>query len=111
MAPPFASIPPGTAMLRNVVLVCASGFFAIALVLFALEPGSFGLLAVATILLIGTACERWRYARPRPAPPAGAAWQETPERFVDPETGRLVTVWFDPANGERRYVDVGEPPR
>ena len=32
----------------------------------------------------------------------------TDERFVDPETGHLVTVWFDPATGERRYVTDGE---
>lgn len=36
--------------------------------------------------------------------PYGSGWQATDERFVDPETGKLVTVWFDPATGERRYV-------
>jgi hypothetical protein len=55
------------------------------------------------ILAGGVLVERWRYqaltdARPDPH------WQATPERFVDPETGRLVTVFFNPATGERRYV-------
>ena len=37
--------------------------------------------------------------------PGGAGWRKTDERFVDPETGKLVTVWFDPESGERRYVE------
>jgi hypothetical protein len=35
--------------------------------------------------------------------PAGN-WHPTDEKFVDPESGKLVTVWFDPSTGERRYV-------
>jgi hypothetical protein len=31
-------------------------------------------------------------------------WRATPERFVDPETGRLVTVFFNATTGEGRYV-------
>ncbi|MEP7130959.1 MAG: hypothetical protein ABI770_07515 [Sphingomicrobium sp.] len=27
------------------------------------------------------------------------------EKFVDPESGKLLTVWFDPATGDRRYVE------
>ena len=37
--------------------------------------------------------------------PAASGWQLTDEKFVDPETGKLVSVWFDPGTGERRYVD------
>ena len=51
----------------------------------------------------GVLVERWRYqllADNRP----GRDWVATPERFVDPETGRLVTVFFNPTTGERRYV-------
>lgn len=40
--------------------------------------------------------------------PAGAGWQSTDEKFIDPETGKLVTVWFDPETGERRYVEESE---
>ena len=39
------------------------------------------------------------------AKPASSNWRATGEKFVDPETGRLVTVWFDPETGERRYVE------
>ena len=44
--------------------------------------------------------------------PQGSGWRPTDERFVDPETGKQVTVWFDPATGERCYVDdtAGRPP-
>jgi hypothetical protein len=40
--------------------------------------------------------------------PGGAGWRSTDEKFVDPETGKLVTVWFDPETGERRYVEESE---
>ncbi len=39
--------------------------------------------------------------------PLGPGWRPTDEKFVDPETGGLVTVWYDPATGERRYVQDG----
>jgi hypothetical protein len=55
------------------------------------------------ILIIGLVIERWRYKSltgPRPGPD----WIATDERFVDPETGKLVTVYFHPATGERRYI-------
>ena len=47
--------------------------------------------------------ERWRYQRLAESRP-GRGWQATPERFVDPETGRLVTVFLNPETGKRRYV-------
>ena len=55
------------------------------------------------ILAGGVLVERWRYQRLTDDRP-GRNWQATPESFVDPETGRLVTVFFNPATGERRYV-------
>jgi hypothetical protein len=51
----------------------------------------------------GVLIERWRYKRLSADRP-GRGWQATTERFVDPETGRLVTVFLNPATGERRYV-------
>jgi hypothetical protein len=30
-------------------------------------------------------------------------WRDTGERFVDPETGLMTAVYFDPAKGERHY--------
>jgi hypothetical protein len=51
----------------------------------------------------GVLFERWRY-QPLADRRPGRDWQVTPERFVDPETGRLVMVFLNPATGERRYV-------
>jgi hypothetical protein len=42
----------------------------------------------------------------RPSRPGN--WRLTGEKFIDPETGRAVEVWFEPSTGERRYVDAGE---
>jgi hypothetical protein len=47
--------------------------------------------------------ERWRY-KPLGEHSPGPDWTATGERFVDPETGKLVAVYFHPASGERRYV-------
>jgi hypothetical protein len=62
-----------------------------------------GLAVWAAVLLGGVAIERWRYKR-LGTTPAGAGWQTTGERFLDPESGLLVTVYFNPTTGERRYV-------
>ena len=34
----------------------------------------------------------------------GPGWERTTERFVDEETGRMVTVYIQPETGERAYV-------
>jgi hypothetical protein len=92
-------------MMRTIVAAIGGLFAAGALVLAALRsypPAS--ILAIwAAILLVGLLIERWRYKKLTAAPP-GPDWQRTDERFVDPETGKLVTVYFHPATGERRYI-------
>jgi hypothetical protein len=55
------------------------------------------------VLIIGLLFERWRY-KPLTGARLGPGWVATDERFVDPETGKLVTVYFHAATGERRYV-------
>jgi hypothetical protein len=61
-------------------------------------------LALPGLLLIGAALfERWRYKRLTGSRP-GPGWVATDERFVDPESGKLVTVYYHPSTGERRYV-------
>lgn len=57
------------------------------------------------LLLIALCIERWRY-KPLSTRAPGAGWVATDERFVDPQTGRLVTVFYQPATGERRYVTL-----
>jgi hypothetical protein len=43
-----------------------------------------------------------RYRGRKPSADAGAA-QPTGEAFIDPETGRRMRVWYDPATGRRDY--------
>jgi hypothetical protein len=47
--------------------------------------------------------ERGRYKPNSPDRP-GADWIATDERFLDPESGEIVTVFYQPQTGERRYV-------
>ncbi len=83
-----------------------------------------GLLLGAALLLLGARCygpaaaagfwgalivfgvlfERWRYKPLTEQAPTGPGWSATSERFVDPESGKLVTVYFHAATGERRYI-------
>ena len=61
-------------------------------------------LALPGLLLIGAALfEQWRYKRLQEDRP-GPNWIATDERFIDPESGRNVTVYYDSRTGERRYV-------
>ena len=60
-------------------------------------------LGAGLVLLIGLAVEHWRY-QPLADRSPGPGWVATDERFVDPETGKLVRVYHQPATGERRYV-------
>jgi hypothetical protein len=59
----------------------------------------------AALLIVGLLVERWRY-QPLTGARPGPDWVATDERFVDPETGKLVTVYYHPSSGERRYVAV-----
>ncbi|HEY1710468.1 MAG TPA: hypothetical protein VGG10_19515 [Rhizomicrobium sp.] len=65
-------------------------------------PPAFIFLFWGVVLLIGTLFERYRYKPVETATPVGN-WTRTPERFLD-EHGRPITVWLDPATGERKYV-------
>jgi len=97
-------------MLRTFVLVAAMLFFTAALVGAAIDPAVWPTVLAATVLLGGIVFERRRYGASQ-AKPIGGAWRETPERFVDDASGRPVSVWYNEATGERRYVDIeGDPP-
>jgi hypothetical protein len=91
--------------LRAIVAIIGGLFAAGALATAALcvFPAAIMLAVWAAIFLVGLLIERWRYKQLSGAPP-GPDWQRTDERFVDPETGKLVTVYFQPATGERRYI-------
>ena len=92
-------------VVRGIVLLIATlsiaGGFALARV--GIFPPAIGLAGWGLILLIGLAIERWRY-KPLTERSPGPDWTATDERFVDPETGKLVRVYYHPASGERRYV-------
>lgn len=68
---------------------------------------------LALLVLIWFVFRRGGYKRrPLDAPP-GPDWQPTQERFVDPGSGELLEVWFQPRSGQRAYVRAGrsgEPP-
>ncbi len=65
----------------------------------ALYLGVYGLVIVGGILL-----ERSGY-QPRVNRKRGL-WQQTGERFVDPTSGRLTDVYFNPETGERDYREA-----
>ena len=92
-------------MLRNVLL--GLGGLALLCGLAALATGLFppGLVfgIWGGLLVIGIVCERVIY-KPVETGRPGPGWQRTTERFVDDATGRVVTVYVEPATGERAYV-------
>ncbi len=60
-------------------------------------PGFFGAVILGSIFFE----QRYRgYRNSR------KTWQETGERFIDPTTGKLTEVKYDPATGERSYVPI-----
>ena len=93
----------GGLMLLAALAAALTGVFA------ALLPS---LLIGGMLLVLGLAIERWRYKPVRRERP-DARWKDTGERFVDPESGQLTAVYFDPASGERHYLaeDGGAGPR
>lgn len=60
-------------------------------------------------LIVALAIERWRYKPVRSDRP-DPHWTDTGERFVDPETGVLTAVYFDPEKGERHYLTASADP-
>jgi hypothetical protein len=56
------------------------------------------------VIVAGVLFERTVYKRVEPARP-GAGWTRTAERFIDDATGKPVTVYVQPATGERKYVN------
>jgi hypothetical protein len=61
-----------------------------------------GAIVIAALLF-----ERGRY---RPVVSREGPWQDTAERFVDPTTGQLMKVRYNPQTGAREYVPVNPQP-
>ena len=98
-------------MLRTSLLVFGAAVALAGLILLVSGlPGGAQAIGLGGLIVLGIVFERWRY-RPTEAQP-GAGWQPTGERFEDPQTGKIVQVFYDPRSGERRYVSDSElPPR
>lgn len=91
-------------MLRNVVLALGLAWLAVGLWVTLVDAAGWPMLIVPAILVAGIVFERVNY-RGNASTPLDANWRPTNERFLDEATGRPITVWFNPATGERRYVD------
>ncbi len=95
-------------MLRSVVLaagVLLAAGAAIAAVVWPIAwPASLEIGVLGLLIIAGTLFERRYRGRT-----AGADWQATGERFIDPVSGKLVEVRTDPATGARAYVNVDAP--
>ncbi|HET8551672.1 MAG TPA: hypothetical protein VFM97_04275 [Gammaproteobacteria bacterium] len=79
----------------------ASIFAGIALLLSGLVAIGAYVLAEGALLTLALVFERWRY---RKNVSSRGDWQPTGERFIDPGTGKLTEVRYNPATGERQYV-------
>src|SRR4051812_21243939 len=96
------------AMLRNAVIGLGVLYLLIALVLVLLgvtTPFLIIYLVVMGLLIAGGVIfERSKY-RPQVRRDTGY-WQDTGERSVDPATGRVTRVMYNPVTGERDYVEL-----
>jgi len=69
-------------------------------------PGLIPPVLLLSLVLVALLFENIRY-RQAAAQAPGGAFKPTGERFIDPETGKLIEVHSDPATGARRYIAVG----
>jgi hypothetical protein len=91
-------------MLRNVVLALGLAWLGVGLWVTLVDAAGWPMLIVPAIIVAGIVFERVNY-RGNASTPLDANWRPTNERFLDEATGRPITVWFNAATGERRYVD------
>lgn len=91
-------------MLRNVVLALGLAWLAVGLRLTLADAAGWPMLIFPAIIVAGIVFERVNY-RGNASDTTDPNWQPTNERFLDEATGRPITVWFNAATGERRYVD------
>ena len=95
-------------MLKRFLILAASIFVLSGATLFLggyyLWPLASQWFVIGAIVIVAVLFEGSRY---RPLVDRSAAgWESTGERFVDPTSGKLVEVRFNPTSGERDYVEV-----
>ena len=96
-------------MLRLAILAAGVAFLAGAVVLYLVRGPLIGVVylgASGALMVAGILFARGRYRTG--ADRGHDRWQNTGERFVDPTSGRLVEVRYDPETGERDYVEVDQ---
>jgi hypothetical protein len=93
-------------MLRTAVLLFGCLVLLLGAVLCSFGAGFGGIqtLIFGAVFILGTLFERWRYNNKNV--PLDADWQATGERFVDPESGKTMEVFYDPRSGERQYREI-----
>jgi membrane protein implicated in regulation of membrane protease activity len=64
------------------------------------------LAVFGAVLTLALLFERSVYKPIRPEPP-GRGWEQTSERFIEPQSGQKVTVYFNPHAGARQYIGDG----
>jgi len=95
-------------MLRKAILIVGAVLLTISVVgvLTGTTGAMIGLGAFGAVLVVAVLVERYIY-KPIGSEPPGSGWDKTAERFADPRSGKDVTVYFNPATGQRRYVAEG----
>lgn len=93
-------------MLRKVVLIVGGAAIvtSLAAILFGNRDGAIVFLVYSVLVVLALIYERVRYKPVLAAPPTGAGWTRTGERFVDPGSGQMVIVYSHTGTGERAYV-------
>ena len=87
------------------VALIAIGIFGLPVLPFTLPPGTpFFLGGTCIVLAIVFEARRYRGVASTGGT-AADAWQQTDERFVDPSTGKRMSVRYNPQTGERDYVE------
>lgn len=96
-------------MLRRVLLVLGiAGLVAAFICLLARAyTAALYFLIQGLVLTLGILLERWRYVRN--VNRNKGRWQSTGERFVDPTSGKLTEVYYNPETGERDYQETHKP--
>jgi hypothetical protein len=93
-------------MLRLSALAVAACLFVLAMAAaIFFEKDAWPFVFWTGLVTLALAIERRSYGAAQRGQP-GEGWQRTGEAFFDDASGHRVEVWFDPASGERRYVQV-----
>ena len=96
--------------LRQVLIGVSAAVLVVSFMLAVFVKPVFAELSIgAGVILIGLLFEARRYLG-RVTDPTSGGWQLTEEKFIDPATGHLMQVRFNPQTGERDYVDLGPSP-